>query len=261
MKSRDPLDYLYQLGYLNYGFTSDFKKRTAYYLKSARINYMLLLKDKREKENFVVLPAKNYAQIAALLYLTEQINRAAGNAVPEKVHTLDKTALHFHVTLPSENSTTHTRLLSDDAFQDLDRNVIHAIHNQEAAQQTVQHILRTVCRALPRPALIEETDDDDDTGLALLSDFIDFNDDEEKVQLPKTLNKLFCDTLNSLPLRDHACQCDDYLIIFHVTENTLVVDRVLSLDDHNLYLLYEEEDDDLEKDYGLFDNIVCRNLF
>lgn len=273
MKSREPLDYLNQLYCPDWCATSDFKKRTAHYLKRASCEYQLLLKDKRENENFVVLPAKVYAQIAALLYLTVQINYAAGNAIPEKVHTLDETASHFHVTLPSENSTTHTRLLSDDAFQDLDRNVICTIQDKGTAQKVIQSILYTVSQELPRPALVKEKTDNDnenDDGSDLFSGLIDlFDEDEEKdgildiintyddtpfaelpcidttiPQLSQRMNTLLGDTLNSLYPRDHVCQCDDHLIVFHITGNTLVVDRVLSLDDHNLYLLFLKESDD-----------------
>lgn len=253
------------------------------YLKRADHNCPFLIRDEQEKNNFTILTTKVYAQITALLYLTAQVNGA--NPAPEKVYSFDETASHFHVTLPPPDDTTYTRLFSDAAFQDLDRNVMQAIQDEETARLTVRHILRAVSHKLPLPAIVEKDPEEDlliDLPEDDLADDLEYLYDDENgipvfkatpahieadipqsaksedeppvveetptpIEHPKALYKLFIDARRSLHLCDHAYQRGDYLILFHIADHTILVDRVLSLDDHNLYLLYEDEDD------GLFD--------
>ena len=288
MKNFRPLAYQQHLRYYNLCYLSDFKKRTAHYLKWADHSYPFLVRDDKEKNNFAILPAKAYAQIAALLYLTERVHHAS--QPPESVHSLDEIITHFQLdfTLISD---AYTRQFSDEAFQDLVRIFDENIHDEDASRLTIRHIIRTV-EKLPLPE-IKEVDLDDDTDILLdFDDNIDlgFDDDdadgdtdinageplalddlsslcdseeeeEESVQqvsqsisqkpaveifkYSKRLEDLFKDALFSLHLRDHARVRGDNLIVFSIAENSVFVDRVLSIEDNNLYLLFEEEDEGL----------------
>ncbi len=203
--------------------------------------------------------------MTALLYLTACINHAIQPS--ESVHSFNEIITHFQLDF-TPKSDAYTRQFSDEAFQDLVRIFDENIHDEDTSRMTIRHIVRTV-EKFPLPALPEEDFLDDDTAPISELDSIYFDTEEDfnklypsikedasqpvsekptgkAMQRPEHLDNLLNETLSSLQLRDHARVRGDNLIIFNTAGNSVLIDRIFPLEDHNLYLLFMSDEETFE---------------